>query len=345
MYNNRDKKGVVYMESFSQNDKFKLMTQLVSTMSRGALEYQHDIDTYGYNDTILEFTTKNGQKNYEMLKGLIEKTKVKVSKEYESPTLLGNLKQYITIALTNIYGSSIISDLKYYKRLIKPEIYPDILDVTAECDTDYKKGVKAIQKVVISQNIDEIQTAPLCFTFINEYMRPYTKEKLEYTYGSIYYTRLPGLLTEQLALLELEQELYDKSLLEKVQKIRIKTFQGIEGINTLFNEKSNKLYNDICSELLKELHGNRPLEEQIKYNIQALKKWEIYDKYSYFIGDVYATRLLELYKDNKEEMKNYLREILNGQRTLLDLLINYQVSLTNDETIDAYKKKLERISN
>ncbi len=54
--------------------------------------------------------------------------------------------------------------------------------------------------------------------------------------------------------------------------------------------------------------------------------------YPYMLGFVYANRLLNIYRDNREIVLSKINDILSGKSSVKDLLNDYSISLTDKET-------------
>lgn len=64
--------------------------------------------------------------------------------------------------------------------------------------------------------------------------------------------------------------------------------------------------------------------------------------YIYWLGDIYATSLFEIYKQNKHEIISAIREYFDEEVTLEDILNHYNISMANERTIDNYKKYVKQ---
>lgn len=67
----------------------------------------------------------------------------------------------------------------------------------------------------------------------------------------------------------------------------------------------------------------------------------MHNGYKYIIGDVYARRLLDMYKDDPATLLKLVSGIINGDQQVKDLIKYYRLSLTDKPTIYGYYDSVE----
>ena len=62
----------------------------------------------------------------------------------------------------------------------------------------------------------------------------------------------------------------------------------------------------------------------------------LHNSYPYMLGFIYANRLLNIYRDNKEDVLYKVNNILSGKSTVKELLRDYGISLTDKNTCNDF---------
>jgi hypothetical protein len=66
-----------------------------------------------------------------------------------------------------------------------------------------------------------------------------------------------------------------------------------------------------------------------------------HNSYGYIVSDIYANRLLDLYKEDPKTLIDIIANIIDGDKTIKDLIQYYNLSLTDKPTIYGYNDKIE----
>lgn len=139
--------------------------------------------------------------------------------------------------------------------------------------------------------------------------------------GNYHYTELPSILIEQIVALESEN-LLNLPILKSVDISRIKHLKTIIEIEETL--KKGNMTDEIGSLIL---------------------EYQKHDTYKYLLSDILATALFEEYKKDKEKINYYIKKLLEHQITINEILTLYSISLKERLTVEAYEKKLKRVTS
>jgi len=136
--------------------------------------------------------------------------------------------------------------------------------------------------------------------------------------------------------------------------------------------KNQAYYKEVMSILIDKISANMMNKQYPKYNIEnnwlkwrlvnlmehpcnidnldlneqnrlvEIRKLFLRNSYIYLLGDIYATSLFEKYKQNNYDMISTIREYYNEDVTMDYILNYYDISLSNEETINNYKQYIKQ---
>ena len=108
-------------------------------------------------------------------------------------------------------------------------------------------------------------------------------------------------------------------------------------------QRVNRLW--VCQQNLQESESIKTILPFIlpilQPHYQVYKDYIIHNGYKYIIGDVYARRLLDMYKDDPATLLKLVSGIINGDQQVKDLIKYYKLSLTDKPTIYGYYDSME----
>jgi len=123
--------------------------------------------------------------------------------------------------------------------------------------------------------------------------------------------------------------LKDDTLLAKHDLIRI---------NHDFNQAQERKASLAIEPKLNKLN---PIDrDQLKSYIEYQK----HNSFGYIISDIYATHLFDEYLDKPETLIQIIKEIIESDKCIMDLITYYNLSLTNQEVIGKYNAKIDEVS-
>ncbi len=97
----------------------------------------------------------------------------------------------------------------------------------------------------------------------------------------------------------------------------------------------NALVNICISRMLRKVFTSQLSDEaferydMVTYNMMLRP---LHKNYAYMLGLIYATRLLNIYRDNSESVLSKINDILSGKYSVEELLSDYHISLTDKNT-------------
>lgn len=84
------------------------------------------------------------------------------------------------------------------------------------------------------------------------------------------------------------------------------------------------------------------LDTASEKNLIEIRKIFVRQSYIYWLGDIYAANLFEIYKQNKHEIISVIRKYFDEEVTLEYILNHYNISMANERTIDNYKEYVKQ---
>ena len=119
-----------------------------------------------------------------------------------------------------------------------------------------------------------------------------------------------------------------KKLIEKHNVIRLSHNQehAIEHEGTQDLEKMSRRYSFL-------------LPDQLKLYMA----YENHLSFGYITSDIYATQLFKYYQEDPKTALMYIKGIIDGEKSIKELLKHYNIALNNPETFATYNKRLDNI--
>lgn len=286
-----------------------------------------DSEKYGYDITFPELQFSKGTRNYNrILKRLTEINLPNPALFKYSTLTLPELKEYLITILTKILGPEYKEELKIFNDLIKKGFRENPFDAALE--TTIENDIVTLKKIHISRELASIQVVSTAHEYIHALLAKYNTYEYNKVLSNIHYKELLSILIEYISCYELSQILKEEKLQEKHNIIRLFANQQhaeehseCQNQSILLNKKSGMINNEYKKYLAYENHNS----------------------FGYITSDIYATKLFELYQDDPKTILMFVKRIIEGEKSIKELLTFYNVSLNNPETISSYNKRLENI--
>ena len=171
-----------------------------------------------------------------------------------------------------------------------------------------------IKRIELGDSLYNIEIVTLAHEYMHALLSKYVIDKYDDVIVNYHYNELISMLMEYIVAYEINKIFKNEDLEFK---------HSIDRLDTLKRELI----------LLENSRTEFAFDEVVSY-IQ-------HESYGYRISDIYVTKLLELYKDDKN-MIDKVYKILKGEMSITDLLEYYNVSL-NNETTNTYLNRLDNI--
>lgn len=281
-----------------------------------AYNYFLDMDYMGLDGTFIELRTDKGDKKYN---GITTRISESMFYDYDK-FIFEDLSLYeIYHYLNNIFDGVFIDK---YSSLIK------------KCNKKitYLKKERLDTEVIFTDNfktIDKIVVSSITHPFIvpmlaHEYTHVITRRKEEIRYGEIlcnvHYEELPSIIMEKITAVELGYRISNRQLSDYMDGFRMsKNKKMIVNLDNASKEKSStKEFNDYYN-YLKHLF------------------------FGYIISDIYASRFMDFYKDNRKDSLEKYRDLILGKIDMITFLNYFEIGIKDIKTSSSYVKKIDRI--
>ncbi len=300
-----------------------------------------DINRLKYNSEFAELSFSRGKKNYERILTYLNSLELPNPNTFRYQTVsFDELKQILYELMIKILGENFknkldqlsqlirLRDLPYFNSTVDEQfIYQDRYGQIIKNSTSAASISMKTKAIYISNQLYTIQVSSTGHEYTHALQSQFKGDKFNNTFTNIHYNELLSILVEYILSYELSKMLNDPNIVSSHEVIRI--------------------HHD--HEQARELHDSRALSVQLnraKYPANSFYRdyvtYQEHNAFTYIIGDIYSVHLLELYKDDNQSINGLIRAILKGEKSLLELIKHYDLSLRNAETIDLYKKQIER---
>ncbi len=294
-----------------------------------AYDFKMDAQRFGYDMSFKELSFSKGNKNYNRILKKLEEISLPDPNIFTYGNLtLDELKSILTEIMTKILGESRTSDIAYLNSLLYPtrtsEMFDSILEETIV-------GRDFIPKRIhINRQLATIQVASTGHEYIHALLSKYKGNNFNRVMTNIHYKELLSIITEYIIVYELSSMLKDESLKDKHSIIRAK-------------HDKDQATEHSASEKLKVQLTKVKLDRQTIDYLRLYFDFESHNSFGYIISDIYSRRLLTMYQDDPKTLLTIIRHIINGEKSIQDLLKHYDLSLTNIPTLETFNQELSRI--
>lgn len=297
-------------------------------MIRQSKDFEYDTLHYNFNSTYPEFKFSRGIKNYNTIIKRLKNLELPDPSTFKySHITLEELTTYLSTILNKIFDNQYANQLKEYNSII--ELNPIENPFDAALETSIERGISKIEKIHISDKLASIQVVSTAHEYIHALLAKYNTHLYNQVLSNYHYKELLSILIEYIIVYELSNLFKNERLEEKHNIIRLQ------------DDKEHVLASE----------ENKALEPIIKVRNYPIP-YTIYKKildhaehsdFGYITSDVYATRLFELYKDDQKVLLNIYKSIIEGTKSINDLLNYYAISLKDKETVNTYYKRLDNL--
>lgn len=299
-------------------------------MLKQSKDFEYDASRYNFDLTYPEFNFSRGQKNYTNIIKRLKSLNLPDPSTFKYTSLtLEELKQYLTTILNKIFDSSYSKQIEEYNSLLKLSSTPNPFDATLETSIGATYDLPTIEHIHISEQLSSIEVVATSHEYIHALLSDYSTYNFNRIMSNYHYKELLSILIEYISVYELSKLLKEENLPEKHNIIRLHTNQE----HIIAEEKNKAMLPTI----------ERQASPII---VQAYKKClnhSAHNSFGYIASDIYATRLFELFQDDPKTLLNIFKSIINGEKSINDLLNYYGISLRDKATINTYYKRLDNV--
>ena len=189
----------------------------------------------------------------------------------------------------------------------------------------YYQDQQTGERIHISDKISTIGIVALAHEIIHALLSKYNGEEYNKHLNNIHYKELLSVIVEYIVCYEISKTFHDD----------LSTKQRI---NRFFVANNNVIEQERMKDIIKLVP---PI---------LLPQYQIYDEYvnhntfGNIVTDAYGRRLLDLYKDDPSTLLKLIKEIIDGDKQVRDLIKYYHLSLTDKPTIYGYYESLDEIT-
>ncbi len=294
-----------------------------------SLDFKRDVQQFGHNIDFQELSTSKGQRNYRRVIKRLEEINL------PDPNLLKynrmSLDEFTATLeelLIKILGESKREEIKHLNGLLKPTHELTLFDSVVEED---QKGADFIPKAIhINKKLSTIQLGSVANSYVRAMLAPYKGHELNRVLSNYHYYNLLSVLTEYIAIYELSEMLKEPSLRDTQSLVRA------------HNDKENAIEHRNC-EKLKTQVSKMKLDRGTVVDMKMCFDFEEHSSFGHIVSDIYSRRLLDMYKEDPKALLTIMRHIIHGEQSINELLKFYNVSLTNEPTIERFESDLEMV--
>lgn len=291
-----------------------------------AYNFKLDAKTHGYDMTFKELSFSKGNRNYTRILKKLEEISLPDPSLFKFNRLsIEELKCLLTEIMTKVLGEKHTSEIEHLNSLLYPTNTSEMFDSILEEEVVGSDFIP--KKIHINRQLATIQVASTGHEYIHALLSKYKGKDFNRVMSNIHYKELLSILIEYIIVYELSEMLKDESLKEKHSIIRAK------------HDKDQATEHD-ATESLKAKLSKLKLDRETIECLKLYFDFESHNSFGYIISDIYSRRLLTFYKDDPQSLLVALRHIIQGEKSIQELLKYYDLSLTNIPTIENYNKEL-----
>ena len=294
-----------------------------------AYNFKMDAKQYGYDTTFKELSFSKGNKNYNRILKRLEEISL------PDPTLftferltLEELKSLLTEIMIKVLGDSHSSEIEYLNSLLYPTRTSSMFDSILEEEIVGHEFIP--KKIHINRQLATIQVAATGHEYIHALLSKYKGPNFNKVLTNIHYNELLSILTEYIIAFELSNILKDRSLQTKHSIIRA-------------HHDKEHVTEHLATEKLKTQLSKLKLDRETVECLRLYFDYESHNSFGYIVSDIYSRRLFALYQDDPKTLLSMLRHIISGEKSIQDLIKQYELSLTNIPTIENFNQELGKI--
>jgi len=276
----------------------------IDAMSYFDMIYRYNID-YDYN----EFYDEDGRVKYELLLKKLQVINLPDVDSFDYSSLsLKEIIEMLNSVLNKIFGSEFHREFKSFSKKIVPSEKENMTGSKVLLKRSFNRVVA--HKIIINADLVSIDVVLLAHEYMHALLAKYIVNFSDVV-SNIHYDELISIFIEYIVANEINKMFKKDKLIRKTNIIRL---------------ESLKKGSIDCDRV-----GN---------NVPYISDYVRHKLFSYVISDIYATRLLEIYKEDKGIMKKII-SILKGKDDVDNLREFYNLSLANNQVVDGFVKKID----
>ena len=283
--------------------------------------YYEDVYRFKINNSYDELQFSKGKINYERLcKRLANITLPGPSTIPYQKITLPELTSYLKELLNKLFDNAYSEEIDSLTSSI--HLFQTSNPFDAALEENYHNDTLVGHKIHISKDLATIEVIATAHEIVHALLSKYYGPAYNPILNNIHYKELLSVIVEYIVCYELSKTIKD---------------------NLSVKQRVNRLW----------LNQNNIQErEEMKVNIKGippflLPQYRIYTEYvehtcfGNIVSDVYAARLLDLYKDDPSTLLKLVSGIIDGDKRVNDLIKYYKLSLTDKPTIYGYYDKMD----
>lgn len=279
-----------------------------------------DIEKYNIDTSYSDIEFRRAQNNYNRITTLLSQINYKDPDTYKTSKIkFKELKELLIEILDLIF------DKKYHKEI--DSYNKDLLQLSIE---DLKEWDNAVSYYIskdkfittdiqVSKKLTKIEVPFVAHEYIHVLLGKFQTLLHRQVLNNFHYDELLSIIVEYITSYELDQ-IDNEHLLDKDNLIRLN------------HNKSNIMEYNAAQRL--------KLVEKFDEETKQDEKYLNHILYQYLICDIYASRILDIYKDDKKDVIRSIIAILEGESSIEELKKRYNISLSDMTTRDTYINKL-----
>lgn len=302
------------------------MSEIQQALYQATCFYE-DAEKYNHNIEFPELQFSKGERNYSRILKRLENLQLPNPLSFKYTTLsIDELQEYLITILTKVLGSEYLPEITEYNSLLKLEHIANPFD--SVLNVDLIDDEPTIKHIHISDKLSSIQVASTAHEYIHALLTKYSTFDYNRVLSNIHYKELLSILIEYITIYELSELLKEDKLREKHNIIRLHT------------NKEHSQEHKSCLELSRQLDR---LPSILRNQYKLYVAYENHTSFGYITSDIYATRLFEYFKDDPKALLQFIKRIIEGEKSIKELLRHYNISLSNPDTFITYNKRLDNI--
>ena len=279
-----------------------------------------DIKKYNIDTSYSDIEFRKARNNYNRITSLLSELKYKSPDTYKSSKIKYKELKELLIEILDL-----IFDGKYHKEI--DSYNKELLQLSSEDLREWDNGVSYyISKdkfittdIQISRRLTKIEVPFVAHEYIHVLLGKFQTLLHRQVLNNYHYDELLSIIIEYITSYELDNIKFEHTL-DKNNLVRLN-----------HNRNNVTEYNEVQRlKLVEEFDEETKQDEDFLNHIL----------YQYLICDIYATRILDIYKDNKKDVIESIVSILDGKSSIEELKKRYNLNLGDMTTRDTYINKL-----
>lgn len=294
-------------------------------------DFEYDSKKYKYDLSYPELSFSKGNRNYNAIIKRLTTITLPNPENFKYTNLsLEELKEYLSSILNKIFDSTYSKEIEEYNSKIKLFKTSNPFDAMLETTITDSIDIPEIKHIHISDELVSIEVAATAHEYIHGLLSLYNTSRFNDVISNYHYKELLSILIEYITVYELSNLLKQNLLQNQHNIIRLSTDQA----------------HIMASSENKALLYSNAIKGMSPSFINVYKRCVDYGEHNAFgciISDIYSTRLFKLYQDDPKTLLNIFKSIIDGQKSIKDLLSFYNISMRDTETYITFNERLQNI--